>query len=260
MLLLSPQTSQEKIRQGIIVAISKEAGAAGHAKLLDENAGRSLLKERVKAIKLERISEVRVPADRGIRDRFLDSKGTLKPRHQRDVKRLMSLIKSFALLNLWWRERDGSTITANDEDVSAAFALWDCLSESQELNLPPYMLDIFKDVFQTAWNEKRSHGEFHSDGMFAVGLSRREIRQKHQDRYGRPISMRVLTEQVLPMLETAGLIVQEADPKDGRQILAYPAVPLKDMSQAENNIPDSPGVNEALQENLEAPITTSGSN
>jgi hypothetical protein len=44
------------------------------------------------------------------------------------------------------------------------------------------------------------------------------------------------------MLETAGLITQEADPNDKRKILVYPTVPLT-ISEGERNSVTRGGVN-----------------
>ena len=46
--------------------------------------------------------------------------------------------------------------------------------------------------------------------------------KKHFDVYGKAISDCQLRQDILPMLETAGLITQEPDPKDKRKILIYP--------------------------------------
>jgi len=78
----------------------------------------------------------------------------LKPRHQRDIRRLLALIKSFALLNLFWREREGSTVIANDQDIDEGFKLWDKIATSQELNLPPYIYNLYQEIILPAWEDK----------------------------------------------------------------------------------------------------------
>ena len=45
---------------------------------------------------------------------------------------------------------------------------------------------------------------------------------QHFEVYGRMLDTNQLRQQILPMLETAGLIVQEADPSDKRKMLIYP--------------------------------------
>lgn len=106
-LLLSPEVNQDKIQQGISATIRKEADSESFKSWLEDNPNRMLLKERIRAIKLEKIRDINIASHETIRERFLQSNKTLKPRHQRDIKRLLSLIKSFALLNVWWRKKEG---------------------------------------------------------------------------------------------------------------------------------------------------------
>ncbi len=218
-LLLSPEINQEKIRDGILESIKKEADAEKYKDWLNENPERKLLKERIRAIKLEYIQEIKIAGHQKVVDRFLKKNKVLKPRHQRDIKRLISLIKLFALINLWWRERSGTTITANEDDIEQAFEIWDAISVSQELNLPPYIYNLYQEVILKAWNDKNDNK---SEEPGLLGLSRQELLQKHFEVYGRMLDTNQLRQQILPMLETAGLIVQEADQGDKRKMLIYP--------------------------------------
>lgn len=223
-LLLSPEVSQDKIQQGISATIRKEADSESFVSWLEENPDRMLLKERIRAIKLENIKDINIASPEKIEERFLSKNKKLKPRHQRDVKRLLSLIKSFALMNVWWRDRHGSTITANEEDVAEAFALWDKMSVSQELNLPPYIYNLYKEVILPAWEAKNTdRSEAFEELTGKLGLSRQEVLGKHFSVYGRMLDSHQLRMQILPMLETAGLIVQEQDPNDKRKMMIFPS-------------------------------------
>jgi DNA primase len=226
-LLLSPEVNQEKIREGILESIKKEADAESYKGWLEENPDRKLLKERIRAIKIEDIKEIKIADYPKVIERFFAKNKILKPRHQRDIKRLVSIIKSLALFNLWWRDKDGKTIKANQDDVEQAFKIWDVISESQELNLPPYIYNIYQEVILKAWNDKNS------EGGTLIGLSRQEILQKHFEIYGRMLDTNQLRQQILPMLETAGLIIQEADPADKRKMLIYPTA-LSNKINSEN--------------------------
>ena len=225
-LLLSPETSQEKIREAVHEGIKKEANAAAYKQELKEDPGRELLKQRIRAIKQEHIENINIYSAEKFEARFIECT-KLKPRSQRDVKRLMSLIKSLALLNLWFREREGSTIIANDEDIEQAFKIWDVISESQELNLPPYILSLFKEVILVVWNEKNGQpadakNDFFPEPKNEVGLTRQDIINKHYQIYERYLADWLLRQQIIPMLETSGLISQEPDPTDRRKMLIYP--------------------------------------
>jgi len=223
-LLLSPEVNQDKIQQGISATIRKEANSDDFKSWLEENPDRALLKERIRAIKLEGIKEINIASHEIIEQRFLDKNKTLKPRHQRDIKRLLSLIKSFAILNVWWKERNGSTITATEDDINEAFKLWDKISVSQELNLPPYIYNLYKEVILLAWEAKNDNrNKVFEEITGKLGLSRQEVLEKHFAVYGRMLDSHQLRQQILPMLETAGLIVQEQDPNDKRKMMIFPS-------------------------------------
>ncbi|MDL1953049.1 toprim domain-containing protein [Candidatus Uhrbacteria bacterium UHB] len=238
-LLLSPEVSQEKIQQGISATIRKEANSEEFVGWLNENPDRALLKERIRAIKLENIQEINILHHERIEQQFLSDNKTLKPRHQRDIKRLLALVKSFALLNVWWRERNGTTITANDEDIDAAFKLWEKIAVSQELNLPPYIYNLFREVILPAWQAKNVLNSMLAEPVAKVGVSRQEVLEKHFAVYGRMLDSNQLRQQILPMLETAGLIVQEQDPDDKRKMMIFPA----SLYQLPNNSGNESGVN-----------------
>ena len=242
-LLLSPETNQEKIREAIHEKIKKETDANAYQEWLDSKPERKTLKERIKAIDQENIKEIKIASPEKIEERFFKKNKMLKPRHSRDIGRLISLIKSFALLNLWFRERDGSTIIANDEDIEGAFKIWDAISESQELNLPPYIYHLYHEVILTAWNGKnKNRAEDFEEITGELGLTRQDIIQKHYQVYGRFIADWQLRQQIIPMLETAGLIMQEQDPSDKRKMLIYPTDSFI-ISKRQNNSELSGGVN-----------------
>ncbi len=248
-LLLSPEVSQEKIQQGISAIIRKEADSESFISWLEENPDRILLKDRIKAIKLENIQDINITSREQIEQRFLSNNKVLKPRHQRDIKRLLSLIKSFAILNVWWRDRNGSTITANDGDIDEAFKLWDKISVSQELNLPPYIYNLYKEVILPAWREKNEGRNPDFESITGkLGLSRQEVLEKHFAVYGRMLDNYQLRQQILPMLETAGLIVQEQDPSDKRKVLVFPSSTHL-FSDNEKNSGEDGRVNEQPENN-----------
>lgn len=250
-LLLSPEVSQDKIQQGISATIRKEADSESFVSWLEENPDRALLKERIRAIKLENIQEINISSPEKIEERFLNKNKTLKPRHQRDIKRLLSLIKTFALLNVWWREKNGSTITANEEDVSEAFKLWDKISVSQELNLPPYIYNLYKEVILPAWEAKNEgRNECFEEITGKLGLSRQEVLEKHFEVYGRILDSNQLRQQILPMLETAGLIEQEQDKDDKRKMMIFPASQFQ-LSDVKENSETEGGVKTNEENNSE---------
>jgi hypothetical protein len=210
-LLLSPQSTQEKIREGIHEKIKKEADKGEYKKSLSSNAGREMLKKRIEAIKKADIKGINIESIEKIQRRFFENKTELKPRDQRDIGRILSLIKVFALVNLWFRKNENSILTANHDDIEEAFKVWDAVSESQDLNLPPYIYNLYQDVILPAYDE------------LGRGLLKQEIMNKHYQVYGRPLQEWSLR-QIIPMLESAGLITQEKDKIDSRKVLIYPVL------------------------------------
>ena len=236
-LLLSPETNQEKIREAIHEKIKKEADNDSYKAWLSQNPERELLKDRILAVKQADIQEIKIGSPEKIEERFFSKNKMLKPRHSRDIGRLLAIIKSFALLNLWFREKgqDGSTVIASDSDIDEAFKIWEIISESQELNLPPYIFNLYREVILSAWNDKNSNrSEGFQEITGELGISRQEISQKHYQVYGRFIADWQLRQQIIPMLETAGLVTQEADPSDKRKMLIYPTTQLN-ISEVKNN-------------------------
>jgi hypothetical protein len=208
-ILLSPETTQEKLRQGVKEAISKGTNRDAYLQRLNANTMRQLLMQRIAAIKEERILSIIVPNPHELEQRFFRRHSFLKPRNQRDVERLLSLAKSLALLNLWHRDTTENlrVIIASKEDIETAFRIYDEISPSQELGLPPYILQIHTEVISPLCEKQ------------AGGVSRREILKEHYSVYQRPLARWVLDKQIIPMLETAGLVVQERDPEDRRRML-----------------------------------------
>jgi len=211
--LLSPQISQEKIKQAIYEKLRKETDSEAYKRSLDDNTKRQVLKDRIRAIKASYIYDIKIdPSEtEKIKQDFFKKNRILKPRHTRDIGRLISLVKSLAMLNLWHRESDELTISANDEDVEGALKLWNNISQSQEFNLPPYVYNLFKEVILPVYETTQK------------GLTRRDIIRKHYEIYERAIPDWQVRRQILPMLEMAGLIIQEPNPDDRRIMLVYPA-------------------------------------
>lgn len=222
-ILLSPETTQEKLRASILQTIKKASDGKAFEKYVAENPERKLLMERIRAIRDEEIEDVRIGHADQIENGFLGSKRMLKPRHQRDIGRLIALIKIFALLNLWWREREENVLVADEADIEEGFKVWQEIGKYQELGIPPHVHQVFEEVVLPAWRENEGRG-----------LSRQQIMERHYRVYERALPSWQLRQDILPMLETAGLIRQEQDPNDKRQLLVFPVV-QKEATSPENN-------------------------
>jgi len=235
MLMLSPETTQEKLREAICAKIKKGVNLESYQEWLENDPNRQLLRQRIKAIRQENIGSIKIANEELVREQFFKNCNKLKPRNQRDIGHVMSLIKAFALLNVWFRENNGTTIIADDSDIADGFELWEHIAESQDLSLPPYICKLYHEIIVPAYHEKNGDLSEHlTTEMIAKGLTRSEIMGKHIDVYGRSIQDWKLRQEILPMLEGAGLIKQDPDPDDGRRLLVYPLVGLtvSDKAQA----------------------------
>ena len=227
-LLLSPEINYEKIREAIYEKIKKEVDSRGYKDTTNKDPNRMLLKKRILAIREAKVKEIKISNSELIKKLFFKDIKQPKPRHQRDIARVMSLIKVLALLNLWFREKEGEAIIANDDDIKEAFKIWESISESQELNLPPYVLNLYKDVILEGYTALKK------------GLSRQEVMKKHFEVYGRFLPDWQLRQWIIPMLETSGLITQEADVLDKRKMLVYPTSEIN--SELEGGVEEIFGV------------------
>lgn len=248
MILLSPEISQEKIREAIYLRAMREGDKEAFTNWVESNPERRMLKERIRRIKDAGIKDARILKPEKIAEQFMNSRRILKPRHTRDISRLFSLIKAVALLNLWHRKCDGDVIEASDEDVEQAFKLYETIMEAQELGIPPFVLQVYKEVIKPLCEE--------NDGR---GVSRKDIAKRFLTVFGRPISEWILRREILQSLEEAGLITQEQDPSDRRRVLVHvieiqptpPSSPLySEPAPLEKYSGHSGGVNGVKDQNM----------
>lgn len=223
-ILLSPETTQEKLRAAITEVVKRETDIIAYYRNLLADTKRTELKERIRAIKEAHIKQINLHDPNKLMSLFYERNKILKPRHTRDIKRIACFAKAFALLNLWYRNYQpyNGTIITTDEDYQEAFAIWDQVSMAQDLGLPPYLLNLYKEVIIPMYEAKGR-----------VGITRQEILNKHFEVYGRHLQDFKLRKEYLPMLETSGLVSQEQDEFDKRRLLIYPLVLSTILSEAE---------------------------
>ena len=222
-ILLSPETSIEKVREGVHMATLRSANKAEFLAEIEASPERQQLKDRVLAIKQEHVDDIVVPDPTSIERRFLSTVQSAKPRHQRDVSHLLSIIKCITLLNVWYRRADNGNIVATQSDIDQGFEVWQKINKSQELNLPPYTYEFYKKFILPIYLEKnagRNANTMTKDND--LGVSRKDIIHLHYKLENRLVNEEILRRQILPMLEAAGLITQEKDPYDKRNKLIFP--------------------------------------
>jgi hypothetical protein len=216
--VLSPETSVEKIRGGIFLkALRKGNPLAFQEFLKDERI--DMLRKRIEKIKQENVKHIIIEDVNKVAEKFIERYPKLKPRYQQDIERIISLAQTLALLNLWDRKRDEGNVYANREDVNNAFNIFGKITESQELGIPPFVYNLFKEVIEPLWKEVNSNSENQ------IGLTRKQIIAKYYEAYGRTIQDWFLRQEILPALECAGLIFEDVDPNDKRKKLIYLSTP-----------------------------------
>ncbi|HUC96324.1 MAG TPA: hypothetical protein VMR16_01530 [Candidatus Saccharimonadales bacterium] len=237
-LLLSPEVTQEKIREGILESLKKASDRDSYNEKTELDLPRQQLKERIKAIREANISDIRITVEDQdyIIKHFFGLAVTLKPRHQRDIRRLIAIIKALALLNLWHRKTEGSRIVASRIDIDEAFDVWDRISITQELNIPPYVYKLYEDIILTTYKEKNADcNDDFVEITGTIGVTRQEILNKHYTVYGRMLDTLTLRQQILPILNQVGLITEELDPIDKRNKLIYPII-LPKYSESDGGV------------------------
>lgn len=208
LLLLSPDTDENKIRDAIKLKILRESDRQKFQQFMDSNPKRKWLKERVSAIATYHIKNVIIDEDlqKIISERFFTMHKKLVPRNQRDITRLLCLIKAHALLNLWSRKHDiiQDVVYVSNEDVEAGFTLYKKISEANELGLPPEVHKIYLRFLQDAQ-------------MPETGITRKEFQHTFYQLFNRTLGKKRF-EEVLNLLEATGLAMEEPDPTDRRQL------------------------------------------
>lgn len=244
MILLSPETTQEKLKEAVLMKIGKESDPQHYMNWLQQDERREMLKQRILAIKNANIKNIVIRGTEEITDRFFKKYPRLQPRHTRDIGKIFSLAKSLALLNHWYRERDlDENLIVSKEDIDIAFRLWDKISVSQELGIPPYILNLYKEVVVPAYNEEYENFKIRNSEEIEkfVGISRNAIIKKHFEVYGRSIPDWQLRQEIIPSLESAGLITQEHDPQDKRRKLIVVTPRSNSLYLSQENYSESRG-------------------
>ncbi len=203
--LYSPESSQEKIREGIAHKIHKDGNREAYKKTIEEDPKRKSLQIRVEDIKRMQFKNITVAEELqvDINEKFLELHPTLQARHQRDIGKLIGKIKAFAMLNYYNRKHDlNGNLEVNREDVLNGFAQYETYRESNELGLPPEAYDTFLQLKEDFLNPGMTIEEYQKAyfQIFKVPLGRDKARNN------------------LKMYETVGLLYENQDPNDKRKI------------------------------------------
>jgi hypothetical protein len=224
-LVLSPENDEEKITSAFEEKLKKLSAPADYIKEIEENPERQLLKLRIRAIRQQRIRQIKIPADvlSYLKEKYLTLKNKLQNIDLRDIEKAIGIMKAFALLNFPFRERlPDNSLLLSKKDVDVGIELWREIIESRIYNLTPYAWKVFENVFLTAYEE--------AGGPIAFEA----INRKHIEVYGVPLKERTFSRELKPLWKGAGLIEETEDPTDRRRRLYYPLVKRQGEEENEN--------------------------
>ena len=175
-ILLSPDSTEEKLKEGIHLEVRRGSNVVAFEDWLESQPERIALKQRIIAIRQEKVGDIILTNPDEIEARFNKMFGKPKNRHMRDVGHLMKLIKAISLLNVWFRYEPDGTIVASEDDINQGFELWGSVFESQNLNVPPAVLNFYKNVILPAYYAKKNDYDYKEDmNSGLVGLSSYEL-------------------------------------------------------------------------------------
>lgn len=219
-ILLSPEPSQEKIQAAIEQQNKRGKDEKAHEEWLESRPERIALKERIMAVRDTYVKYIKLPDNNTILERFYSSFPKLKHRHTRDFTHLQQLIKVIALLNLWHRKQTDGSIVANHSDIDQAFELWEQLSQSQNLGVPPTAMYFYKKYILPLYFELKIANP---RAQYALGVSREELSRHYLSLEKAILPDTYLRKEILPQLINGGLIIQQAPEfGDKRSKLIYP--------------------------------------
>jgi hypothetical protein len=229
LLLLSPEVDQEKLRESLILKIDKESDRETFQTRLNEDPRRQFLAARMETIKSAMIKHVNIPEKyrNEIYNQFIQQHKFLIPRHQRDISRLLAIIKGHALMNHMHRERIQDSIIANQADVEVGFRLYSSVGEANELGLSPELFNIYQKL--------KKHIEDSENG-----ITRKDFQKFFFKEFHKTIGQKAAT-SILEAWANVGLVIEQPDPND-RRYLRY-ILPDSGVTSNDNQVelPHTPG-------------------
>jgi hypothetical protein len=214
-LVLSPESDEEKIYSAFDEKLKKLSSPADYQKEIEENPERQLLKLRIRAIRQQKIRQIKIPPDvlNYLKEKYLTLKDKLQNIDLRDIEKATGIMKANALLNFPFREKlPDDSLLLTKEDVDVGIELWKEVVESRNYNLTPYAYKFYKEVFEPAYEET------------GTSLTFDDLDKKHIENYGVPLQEHVWRRQLRPLLIGAGLIEEMLDQTDRRRKLYVPIV------------------------------------
>jgi len=205
--------SQDKLKDSLELQARRLSDKEKFETELNIDGKRTLLMQRIQAIKASNITQVIIPKDLAdtLLKWFTDGRD-LSSRDQRDFPRLIDLVKAHALFQMFQREKTpGScSVIANKEDVAAAQGLLNKVLEANRLGLPPYVHKFYFESLEPSITEN--------------GITRGEFSKSYFTQFKERLGEKA-RKQLIDLLSDAGLLEETQDPEDKRKMKIY--IPLK---------------------------------
>lgn len=227
-IMLSPEVTTEKIELAKLAVVDRESNPENFQKEICNNHDRQLLQHRIRTIRDMRVGVIGLPSQDLIMKTFNNMVDKPRVRHSRDMKHFIDIIKSIALLNIWYRKNKEGQYYANEKDVMEAASLWKDIAKTQCLSLPPYVASIYYDIIVPLFNQKRlmcQFGKINSchpmSDIEQCALTRQEILNRYVQTK-RTMLQDWQLKRLLSSLEAVGLIQIIESKNDKRLRLIIP--------------------------------------
>lgn len=235
-LLLSPETSNEKIEASIGTTIERYVDPKKYIAEIESDPRRQALRERVKRIKEMYIESVIVPFSKEyILKRYRTTNPVPMPSDNRNIQHILALIKAVAMLNAENRIGDEHEVVANETDVEAGFRLWEGIAKTQDCGIAPTAMSFYEKYLVPAY---LFYGI--ESGISIVELLR------YCKQNGCNVSPYTVTKDFIPALVLGGLIsCGPVEGRDGRVKYIKPlTLPKPPRAEAEATIINDPNEDE----------------
>jgi len=216
-LILSPESTPEKVRAGVDASIARNSHKNAYNALVEGNEGRKRLKERVLYIKELKVDTIDIDDSDYLKSKFMNGRKALLPKTQREISHFISLVKAVALLNAPFRMVNGKIIAIN-RDVDEAMKLWVPLSKSMAYGISPQVFSFYNNIILAIYRTNNQ------SGVSRKGVTYSEICKEYYNQTGSYPNVENIRKQYIPALEIASLISCDKDENDKRQKLIIPLV------------------------------------
>lgn len=217
-ILLSPETSKEKIDGAVSMVIRKNSDPDEYAKSIAAQEKREWLKQRVLYVKNLNIDSVIITNVDLVTDYFSRIAPNSMPRNPRDIAHVMSLIKAIAMLNAPCREvkiiEGKNKLLATISDINEGFSLWSKISRTQIAGLAPAALNFYEKYIVPCYRELKDDI---FEGRREDGVTIEDIISFcYKVDGGLSTDRFTITKGFLPSLKRVGLLLERRSKYDGR--------------------------------------------